>query len=186
RESGTSMAAPLVAFTAALLKTQDSGMRPEELRQRLIISADLDQGLKDKVSGGAKLNAVRALSLYHDAIEVEGLNNGAPIYGQLLTGETLQLCGGHDARNRDTLKRINIFKGRDGAKNVFYYYADQSDTRATSAPDVPCALNETIPNLGSLAEKELRFWDYDNQRELSFKMKDVVNLTFAWRPYWQN
>jgi hypothetical protein len=75
--SGTSLAAPLVSFTAALIKSESAGnWTPREVRQRILASADLVPALvKDDngrflVKHGRSLNPVKALSLYEDVLEI--------------------------------------------------------------------------------------------------------------------
>lgn len=58
--SGTSMAAPFVSGTAALLLSQSPEAGPAELKRRLLASADATWYLKNKVAAG-RLNAKKAL-----------------------------------------------------------------------------------------------------------------------------
>ncbi|MDW9670841.1 S8 family serine peptidase [Sinorhizobium meliloti] len=95
RFTGTSYAAPIVAHLAGMLKalmpTRYSS--PAWVRARILASADLVQGLKGTEDGkgvedGRLLNAIKAISIHEDVIEVE--QNGQK---RLLTGQ-LQLAGG--------------------------------------------------------------------------------------------
>lgn len=81
--SGTSLAAPLVSFTAGLIKTIWPTATPEAIKRRLLVSADIDDrllngveidGAKHKqrlIKDGRRLNIAKALSLYQDVVEVE-------------------------------------------------------------------------------------------------------------------
>lgn len=60
--SGTSMAAPFVAGTAALLLADNPDMNAQELKSRLIESVDPVPALANKVSSGGRLNVYRALN----------------------------------------------------------------------------------------------------------------------------
>lgn len=60
-KSGTSMAAPLVAGTAALLATLHPDWTPGQLREAILAGADVLPQWKGTVASGARLNAARAL-----------------------------------------------------------------------------------------------------------------------------
>ena len=67
--SGTSQAAPYVAFTAALLRSL--GVKePGDIKDRIIASADFAPTLKNKVFSSGKLNIAKAISIKDDIIEV--------------------------------------------------------------------------------------------------------------------
>ena len=69
--SGTSFAAPLVAFAAALVRTEKGeGMRPADLKRRLLMAADLLPGLIEAVKDGRALNIIKAAAIYDDVVEV--------------------------------------------------------------------------------------------------------------------
>lgn len=72
--SGTSVAAPLVAFTAALIDSEATYMwatklEPVEIKQRLLASADLDETMAAKVYDGRVLNIYKAVNLFSDTVE---------------------------------------------------------------------------------------------------------------------
>jgi Subtilase family/Trypsin len=70
--TGTSMAAPLVSFAAALVRSEvGTGWNGIDIKRRLLVSADLDYGLISKITDGRKLNIRKALSLYSDVVEVD-------------------------------------------------------------------------------------------------------------------
>ncbi len=68
---GTSMAAPIVTFAAALLKSEVGEWRAPDIKRRLLIASDVDPVLAPQVRHGRILNVVRALSLNNDAITLE-------------------------------------------------------------------------------------------------------------------
>lgn len=79
--SGTSLAAPVVSFTAALIKSEHPlKMNAAKLKRRIVVSADLRQPLESKVIDGRSLNIVKALALYQDIVEKSG---GRLLFGQL-------------------------------------------------------------------------------------------------------
>jgi RHS repeat-associated protein len=59
---GTSMAAPFVAGTAALIWSQHPDWTAAEVKARILLSSDQVTGLADKISGGRKINAGYAVS----------------------------------------------------------------------------------------------------------------------------
>jgi len=75
--SGTSLAAPLVSFTAALIESESaSSLSASEVRQRILAAADLmphlvkDDKKRVLVKDGRSLNMAKALSLYEDTLEI--------------------------------------------------------------------------------------------------------------------
>ncbi len=59
--SGTSMATPYVAGTAALILASEPKLSVEKLRERIIQSADKIEPLNGKIESGGRLNAAKAL-----------------------------------------------------------------------------------------------------------------------------
>jgi subtilisin family serine protease len=59
--SGTSMATPVVAGIAALVLSVEPNLTVDELRQRLLNSADALDALQGKVASGGRINAARAV-----------------------------------------------------------------------------------------------------------------------------
>lgn len=60
-ESGTSMAAPLVAATAALVLAKEPGLSAEEVKARLMTTATKLSDLEGKIASGGMINALEAL-----------------------------------------------------------------------------------------------------------------------------
>lgn len=68
--SGTSFAAPLVSFAAALLRGEHGrDVAPHEIKQRLLVSANLDPDLATYISHGRVLHVAKAISLFHDVLQ---------------------------------------------------------------------------------------------------------------------
>lgn len=59
--SGTSMAAPFVAGVAGLVKSEHQNLTPAELRETLMKTVDLKDGLKGKTLSGGRINASAAI-----------------------------------------------------------------------------------------------------------------------------
>jgi len=68
--TGTSMAAPLVTMTIALILAQRALPIPD-LKRRLLVSCDLDPSLEDAVADGCVLNVAKALALRSDLVELK-------------------------------------------------------------------------------------------------------------------
>jgi Subtilase family len=68
--SGTSQAAPVVSFAAALLLSAGYNRTPAAIKNRLIVSGDYFEKLKDVVASGSRLNIEKALSFRTDVIEL--------------------------------------------------------------------------------------------------------------------
>lgn len=77
RATGSSVAAPLVSFVAALIFAEGREKTAAEIKQRVVISADLSPlraaeplHVSNTVRDGRRLNIVKAVSLHQDLIEV--------------------------------------------------------------------------------------------------------------------
>ena len=64
--SGTSMAAPFVAASAAMLRSRDPDLTAGELRQRLMATVDPVPALQGRTVTGGRLNLLRALEAVAD------------------------------------------------------------------------------------------------------------------------
>lgn len=74
--SGTSFAAPLVSFVSALLYSES--LLPKDIKARLISSSDPSHGLRSLTYSGGRLNAMKALSVWEDVVEIAVDANAAP------------------------------------------------------------------------------------------------------------
>jgi hypothetical protein len=68
RWSGTSQAAPLLSFTAALLANE--WLSAEMIKRRVLNTVDVERGLP--VASEGRLNVVKAVACHDDLVEVEG------------------------------------------------------------------------------------------------------------------
>jgi subtilase family protein/trypsin len=68
--TGTSFAAPLVSFTAAIISSEFRNITAAKVKQRILASADLNPHLANCITDGRSLNVVKALSLRKDVIEL--------------------------------------------------------------------------------------------------------------------
>lgn len=91
--SGTSFAAPLVSYVAANLAS--AGVTLENIKIRVLISADVSKTLSRQSFSRGKLNAAKALSIHKDVVEFVGAN-GRPttIYGEVRNPQDIvKVCG---------------------------------------------------------------------------------------------
>ncbi len=68
KEHGTSFAAPIVTFIAALLKAE--GLQTHDVKRRIVVTAEHDKSREAKARFGAKLDPEAALAIYNDIIDV--------------------------------------------------------------------------------------------------------------------
>ncbi|MCK9409944.1 MAG: S8 family serine peptidase [Bacteroidetes bacterium] len=66
-ESGTSMAAPMIAGVAALLKSANHALTPAQIKS-MIVNSSVDLGMKPMLQGGGKVDAMRAMALSSYAV----------------------------------------------------------------------------------------------------------------------
>jgi len=93
RSSGTSLAAPLVSLTAALLYSE--GIHDSlKLRNRIIASADFDPDLKPFVYSASRLNMEKALRIFQDTIVPIGADGkpAKPKFGTITIAEPFAMC----------------------------------------------------------------------------------------------
>ncbi len=135
--TGTSMAAPLVSFAAALIRSEKgTGWNGVNAKRRLLVSADLDSGLLTKVHDGRKLNIVKAVALFSDLVEVRGklfLGRATLIWNGTRLAEDFQIplkCGGVDYRVKvsDILKIVPQFTNANKQVVTKIYYRGPVDT----------------------------------------------------------
>ena len=94
--SGTSFAAPLVSFTAALLF--DEGLRfPWAIKERLLASADYDPDLLSKIRYAARLNPEKAVSVLDDVIQVRSTH--LLRRGRIKSPRPVDMCEGAEWRS---------------------------------------------------------------------------------------
>ncbi len=115
RKSGTSFAAPLVSFTAALIKSFWLGASPRKIKHRIITASDISEELwgKGEVAGGRMLNVVKAVSLYQDIVEARADGESRLIRGEIDSNHRIfEFCDGRltlyrkDNPGRPQIKKI--------------------------------------------------------------------------------
>lgn len=120
RSSGTSAAAPLVSFTAALL--YDAGLRkPWEIKQRLVVATDPDPRLRGVVWSEGRLDVAAALDVRQDRIRT---TDGRVLRGTV-TNPAIRL-GGTPVPMRRILKLVPLARDAAGQHARVALRVDQS------------------------------------------------------------
>lgn|GEM_PF-4604980 len=92
-DNGTSPATAVTSFAAALVRSLGE-TTPSEIKNRLILGADFDPALTDDVWSSGRLNILKAISLYHDVVEVKTSGGGTELRHVVLKnpGSLLGFC----------------------------------------------------------------------------------------------
>jgi hypothetical protein len=106
KESGTSIATAFASFAAGLLgalgETDGSA-----IKNRLLVSVDVDPALARRVYSSGRLNIVKAVSLSTDVIETTDRTQ-AYVFGRIVNrGELRRFCGDQEERkNLDRMRKV--------------------------------------------------------------------------------
>jgi subtilisin family serine protease len=133
--SGTSQATPLVAGAASLLFAREPCLQPVDVKQRLIYTGDLFDGLQDKVFGG-RLNIARALDYATDVVDLDG---GRTLRGSLVRPENATVYYDPVVRPRKPRDAFELYRvlrlQRSAASNLYTAYLEPSDARTDGVPE---------------------------------------------------
>lgn len=136
-ENGTSAATAITSFAAGLIRTlgvQDAA----DIKNRLLVGTDFDLDLKGVAWSSGRLDVVKAISVYHDVVEMEG-GAGDLIFGTIDNlHEVYQLCKSppqdHDpAKLRKVVYDVN---GGGAAMIEFWIEVDDKLTRQIGCEQV--------------------------------------------------
>lgn len=165
--TGTSFSAPIVSYVAALVKAMSPAERAGAawLRARLIASSDLTD--IDSIEHGRVFNAVKAISLYDDVVEFNGVPSETKLlFGQLeWTGELNDICDGVGSPEHSVL--LKFARDPTSAIPLFRIYYLRDEKLATSLTCTP------------RADAELPLRLEDGQYEF-IKISDVKDLVFRY------
>jgi hypothetical protein len=104
RYSGTSQAAPFVAFAAAMLNSLGVDT-PAAMKKRLIATVDHSQAFYGKAASSGRLNIEAALDLYADRVQLAGRT----IRGIVSARDTLRFCITEEQRIHRGLEHLRRF-----------------------------------------------------------------------------
>ncbi len=126
--SGTSMATPLVTYTAALVASLVEEMPPGEIKRRIVVSGDLlEPPAADNIAFRVRLNTLRSVLLFDDIVELVE----AP--GVFVGGDIETLSGVRCLRAGFDVRREDLWSLKRGANSVYLYRG-----RSTDALNQPC------------------------------------------------
>jgi hypothetical protein len=172
-QSGTSFAAPLVSFAAALT-SQESGLMGEALKERLLYGADLRPALASAIAYGRVLNPVKAASVFTDVIERE---NAHLARGRLdFVGQDTHVAFSCDAGviqiARGNLRKISRWRENDRTLRLVFYRDASRGAMVARCHDDPISVTFLEWNAA--------------QPSAPFDLNDLEDVVFAQLPYWRS
>lgn len=160
--SGSSLAAPNVTFTAAMVQyLYGESVDAEEVKKRLIFSSDIVPELFEKIKDGRVLNSEKALNIYFDIVELDGevgLQRGKVKFSDV-SGGKFEICSGKIVDVSD-VRKISRVKTASGTNYYIYLNSSGNDFQSLDCSTVPKM--EIVYSDGTVA-------DIDNS-----KLKDLV------------
>lgn len=133
--NGTSLAAPIVTFAAALVKYELPKAGAKQIKKRLLISADLNQKIEDKIEDGRTLNIVKAVSLHQDLIELKEprkILKGTAVFekdgSELSATQHIEFCEGKISVPIKWIFKIWPYRKTDGTEMVKIYFRKAAST----------------------------------------------------------
>lgn len=159
--TGTSQAAPLVTFAAALLYSE--WLTPQEIRNRIRASVRLVAPLQSRLGAGGVLDIATAISIHEDLVTIRGETTARR--GTIDTSGCLDLL--EDCWQAPRVARLVAPESNAAGMARVWLYADDGDivTRLTRMP------------VGTLRFKPRGAVEHE---EISFA--DVAEIMFALRP----
>ncbi|TIL96304.1 MAG: hypothetical protein E5Y73_02005 [Mesorhizobium sp.] len=149
-ENGTSAATAITSFAAGLIRTL--GVRdPADIKNRLMVGTDFDHDLRNAAWSSGRLDVVKAISVFHDAVEMKG-DAGELIFGTIDDLHDLyQLCQSPPQdHNAAKLRKVVYDINADGAAMIeFWIEVDDKLTRQIRCEQVQddnAKLSITLPD----------------------------------------
>jgi Subtilase family/Trypsin len=148
RSSGTSVAAPLAAFAAAMIESEHGRrMRPSDVKLRLLVSSDLDAARSSAIEDGRALNLVKAANIFNDSVELTTAPKLLVGYAQFYMNDTPKTdeailtfdCGGPtptEVAIRDIYKLTPHYL-HDPERPMKMYYRGDDGSMLTAECKVP-------------------------------------------------
>jgi hypothetical protein len=149
RENGTSISTALVTFAASLVASLGE-IDPRNVKNRLLVSVDVDRALTSRSWSSGRLNMVKAISLSNDVIE--RLDDAPYEFGHLehAVGDLAKFCD--DAVVQGRLQTRSIMKvrpnlGAIGAPRIEYWYLSGAELERDECPQKKDLSSERIAYL---------------------------------------
>jgi hypothetical protein len=143
--AGTSLAAPLVSFTAALIRSETT-FAPTALKRRILASADVapdGDDLLKKIIDGRRLNIVKALAVSFDVVEVSRqlrlgtvrfMQDNKVLKADQMVALRCQTAVSLTLRT-DSILKLSRFGGSDTNPIFLVYYLKKDDQNANKVLD---------------------------------------------------
>ena len=178
RESGTSIAAPLVSFVAALIRSESRGWQPVQIKRQILMSADLTPGedLSGQIKDGRQLNVVKAAAIQSDVVE---MTDKTLMFGELQLFEGNRRLSGTDSifldcdgeqnkaiQKKDILK-IAKWVPREDGHSFKIYYRDVSPLFQEDICSAPIGIHFKINDFQSETIKDI---DLKNVKDIVMKL----------------
>lgn len=179
---GTSIAAPLVSFTAALINKEVAGLYPYEIKRRILYSADISEDtfnykLSEYVSNGRILNIEKAISIFVDQVEL--------VDGEILTGKVTFKDGENFVEFCDTPlypEMIQKVAKIDETRFLIDWEIKHHEKNIQRMEPLIC---ENLDEKEILLEKITSISGNGIQTEImNIQLNNIKDIVFALRPYW--
>ncbi|RJG52487.1 hypothetical protein D0Z70_19970 [Sphingobium terrigena] len=136
--NGTSYAAPIVSMVAAILSRET--LSASQIKDRLLISGDVDERVATVSWSGSRLNVRKALSIYRDYVEYDERQSDGTMITKTLTGKLTSrknqiiLCEGQVVAQNDLRKLVRSIDPTDpSVPGVWRGWARPAGTSLNSA-----------------------------------------------------
>lgn len=170
--SGTSAAAPIVAFTAALLKSHGLS-RPELIRRRVLSTSENLPSLKNHVQQGRVINLMTALDVTSDLIWLS--NHNEPLSGLILAGDTnfsnpamIRVCAESDPLFVTTRGLVDVA--------VLDMWKREADTATVWDRSVSNFLSKESEVCRIHPDGEIKFFNFKDSSITTLKMNSIDKI----------
>ncbi|MBC7770686.1 MAG: S8 family serine peptidase [Phycisphaerales bacterium] len=124
--SGTSMATPLVTYTAALVASLVETMTSEEIKRRIVVSGDLlEPPAADNIAFRVRLNTLRSVLLFDDIVEL------ADAPGVFVGGDIEMISGIRCRGAAFDAGLLDLWSFKRGASGAYLYRGRRTEVVTT-------------------------------------------------------
>jgi subtilase family protein len=178
--NGTSFATPMVSATAAWLQGEYSGFDAVTLKQHIISSADIHDGLSEHVKHGRILNAYKAIrSVFADVVELEDDSGKRRLLtGRLLyPGDVSKWKIGGQVFDRALLRKIARYKPTGSQSYIIYRTREVGESKPLGDRKFASFL---------FGHSKFQFEDAITGKKNEYDVSKIRDIVFARRPYWKS
>lgn len=173
-EHGTSFAAPIVTFVSALLKAE--GLKVQDVKRRIVITAEHDEKRGAKARFGAKLDPEAALTLYNDIVDetvynADGTKAVLRSKGRLNLNAKIPFAGGCSERELGTIYRMDrVGPSAESAKMTYrVFFSNNRDGVASFEMPRNC-------EIGNDVSPKIQFYDSAALKSRTIALIDIQTL----------